>query len=156
MGAGPMLEWLENDLSLHAPPLARRLFPSRPLIPPARIWAKLRSEYVRELVTPILERYGVQVAFNGHEHFYMRTYPLAGGARESDGTGTVYVTTGGGGSYLHTATAKELSAAYESTYHYLRCEVDGGRLTVQAVGFDGREIDRLSCHHRPACWRAES
>jgi uncharacterized protein (TIGR03437 family) len=79
----------------------------------------------------------------------MRTHPLIGGARAASGTGTVYVTTGGGGGFLHTASNQPFVAFYESAYHYLRCELEGPRLTIQAVAGDGREIDRYTLAPAP-------
>jgi uncharacterized protein (TIGR03437 family) len=40
-------------------------------------------------------------------------------------------------------------ALYESAHHYLRCDLDGGRLTIQAVTADGREIDRYTLAPAP-------
>lgn len=53
---------------------------------------------------PLFERYGVDVVFTGHDHIYERSglvdHYLANGGSGSDGLGTRYVMTGGGGATL--------------------------------------------------------
>jgi len=59
--------------------------------------------------------------------------------------GTTYVTTGGGGSNLHDFNAAPWFEGYrEATYHYVRVNVDGGQVHLQAIGLDGRVMDDFS------------
>src|SRR5262249_55468690 len=56
---------------------------------------------------PLFEQYGVDIVFDGHDHIYERTKfmdeYLVGGAAGSDGLGTTYIMTGGGGATLDEA-----------------------------------------------------
>jgi 3',5'-cyclic AMP phosphodiesterase CpdA len=59
---------------------------------------------VRNSWGPLFEQYGVDVVFTGHDHIYERTRTmdeyLIGGGAGSDGLGTTYIMTGGGGATL--------------------------------------------------------
>ncbi len=59
---------------------------------------------VRNSWGPLFEKYGVDIVFTGHDHIYERTKYmddfLANGSPGSDGLGTTYIMTGGGGATL--------------------------------------------------------
>jgi predicted MPP superfamily phosphohydrolase len=139
-GHGPMLEWLENDLRttrqywkivyFHHPPFAGG--PNE---------NDASSELARRYLVPIVERHGVQLVLNGHEHSYQRTYPLTGKWAVPEGRGTVYVTSGGGGYGLYAAHSNPLVAVRHSVHHYLRVNVSNSRLSVRAIGLSGEEVD---------------
>jgi uncharacterized protein (TIGR03437 family) len=95
-------------------------------------------------LVPIFERYGVQLVFSGHEHTYQRSRPLRHGVPVTSGVGTVYMVSGGGGGGLHPVVAKEFLARAESLHHYLRVEADGSKITIHAIGTDGKEFDSYS------------
>ena len=95
----------------------------------------------RNYLVPIVERHGVQLVLNGHEHSYQRTYPLTGKQIVTKGNGTVYVTSGGGGYGLYAAHSHPLVAVCHSVHHYLRVDVANSRLNVRAIGLTGEEID---------------
>src|SRR5262245_39258783 len=90
---GAMLRWLENDLAatrlfwrivfFHHPPFAAG--PNQ---------NDAQCILARERIVPILERHGVQLVFNGHEHSYQRTEPLLAGHIVRPDQGIVYMTTG--------------------------------------------------------------
>jgi uncharacterized protein (TIGR03437 family) len=142
-----MLDWLENDLRqtrqlwkivyFHVPPYAFGVHDTEP-----------GMQTVREQIVPILERHGVQLVLNGHEHSYQRSFPIRNGAAVAPGQGIVYVTTGGGGGCLHTVLADALVAAAAFAYHYVRVDVEGDRLTLRAIRTDGYEMDRLTLQAR--------
>ena len=147
-GTGQMLEWLENDLRRtrkfwrivyyhHAP------YASGPHENDSTAAA------VRARVVPILERYGVQLALNGHEHSYQRSFPLRAGRVVAPGAGIVYITTGGGGARLYPVFPRDYLEQAESFHHYLRGEVQGSRLIVRAIRADGVEFDNLTLAPQP-------
>lgn len=154
-GTGAMLRWLENDLRLtrkfwkvayfHHPPYAAGPNERDPL-----------SILTRERLVPILERAGVQLVLSGHEHSYQRTVPLRGGRQVNASAGCVYVTTGGGGAALYPVFRSNLMEAGQSAHHYLRASVDGGRLTVEAVGTDGALVDQFAMAPPPTLLGATS
>jgi hypothetical protein len=142
-GNSPMLEWLEADLRntrqgwriayFHHPPYASGPHEGSPL-----------CSLAERLVAPILERHGVQLVLNGHEHSYQRTLPLREGRFDGPGEGTVYVTTGGGGAGLYDAPPRPFLAVTASEHHYVRVTVDGARLEAEAVKISGECLDRFA------------
>jgi hypothetical protein len=141
-GKGPMLQWLEYDLRstrkfwkivyFHHPPYAGGPNETDPL-----------STLARQYLAPIVERYGVQLVLNGHEHSYQRSHPIRNRQIVAPGEGTVYVTSGGGGKTTYPIHYNPYVATALSVYHYLRLEVNRVKLTVRAIGLGGVEIDRI-------------
>jgi hypothetical protein len=144
-----MLAWLENDLRstrafwrivfFHHPPYATGLNQG-----------DIHCSWAREKIVPILERYGVQVVFSGHEHAYHRSHPVRDNTLATSGDGTLYITSGGGGAGLYPVYAHPLLALSQSSHHYIRTEMRGARLTLRAIGVDGNEIDNVTLMPPPA------
>lgn len=137
-----MLGWLERDLSSQKNFWKVVYFHHTPY-PTGHHVSDPVSALMRERVVPVLERYGVQVVFSGHEHSYQRTFPLRNGAPVETG-GTVYVTTGGGGGVLHNIEPGKLHAIGKSVHHYIRAEVRGARMTLAVIGTEGETIDSVT------------
>jgi hypothetical protein len=89
---------------------------------------------VKAQVVPILERGGVQMVFQGHNHFYERHNAI---------NGVRYVTSGGGGAGLYAFnTVKEYSfVRYNAQHSYLVVEINGGVMTGQAYNEFGALLD---------------
>jgi hypothetical protein len=145
------IPWLREDLAatnqpwkiafLHHPPYGTGLHGS--------------NEKAKALVVPILEEFGVDIVFSGHNHTYERFYPLAGDTVR-DGwqdpsfvapRGVAYVTSGGGGAPTVPRSVLEdvhLSAHYLQINHYLEVRVTAARLDVAAIDLHGDVIDRFN------------
>jgi len=146
-GQGAMLEWLDRDLSqsraywrivfFHHPPFAVGVHSQERL-----------TVLARERIVPILEQYSVPLVLCGHEHSYQRSQALRGGSPNPGGA--VYITTGGGGATLYDVPDTPVNAAARSAYHYVRCEVDGRQIRLQAIGINGREFDAAFIAPPPA------
>jgi acid phosphatase type 7 len=146
-GDNAMLAWLERDLAatrkfwrivfFHHPPHATGKHERQP-----------EAERVRRHILPILERYGVQLVLNGHEHNYQRTLPMLAGL-VSQSEGIVYITSGGGGQHTYESPLGDWMAMVRGVNHYLRGEVTGAALTVSAIAIDGEAIDSVRLAPRP-------
>jgi acid phosphatase type 7 len=146
---GPMLRWLENDLRttrqfwriayFHYPPFAS-----------GQNTNDIQSLWVRQYVVPILERYGVQVVFNGHEHSYQRNYAIRKSSTVDPSIGTNYFTSGGGGAFLYPVSETGLVAFARSAYHYVRAEVQGARISFRSIRQDGVELENFTIAPVPA------
>lgn len=142
-GRNPMLDWLEADLR-RTPKFWRIAFFHHPGYSTGKHRNEIEAQLVRNLVVPILERYGVQLAFHGHEHMYQRTYELRGGkVVPQNSGGIVYVTAGGGGATPYWVEPDELVAESIGLNHYVRADIDGGKLTLHVRGIDqeGADLD---------------
>jgi acid phosphatase type 7 len=88
----------------------------------------------RQILVPLLTRYGVDMVFNGHVHGYER----------GEWLGVTYVTTGGGGGSLdHACTSWPHIVVSSYVHHALSVDVVGNHLSVIARALDGTVIDQL-------------
>lgn len=147
-GTGNMCNWLENDLAatdkfwrfvyFHAPPYATGVHQD-----------EAPAGQVRQYVVPILEQYGVQAVFSGHEHTYQRTFPLLEGNVVDANSGILYFTSGGGGQDPYYTAPNSLIAQSVGVNNYLRCSVNGASLSVTAIALGGSYIDSLTLQPAP-------
>ncbi|MCA8943988.1 MAG: metallophosphoesterase [Planctomycetes bacterium] len=89
-----------------------------------------RPDLVKYYV-PLLEQYGVDLVFAGHDHNYQR---FSGAVPQID--------TGGGGKSLYEILQHPdgLVVAKEA-YHYCSVRIEGPRLELRAIALDGRVLD---------------
>ncbi len=152
-GMSRMVQWLDNDLArsrqffrvvyFHHPPFASGFNEADPL-----------SAQVRARIVPVLDRHEVELVLTGHEHSYQRTRPMRGGVPVTAGAGTLYITTGGGGAGLVNPPARTYHANRLMGHHYLRVDVQDGRIDLRPVGLDGQAFDFVTLAPGPALGRS--
>lgn len=108
--------------------------------------ASRANEAVKAAFCPILEKYHVDIVFNGHDHGLSRTWPVKGNAFYSDPKdGTVYYVTGrSGNKYYNDLTNKFWNAFFYDPQDqgvYLAVSVSGKKLTITARKADGTVLD---------------
>ncbi len=103
----------------------------------------------------LLDSPRVDVVFNGHNHFYQRSYPLRAGmvvtrrpGRYQSGRGTIHCVAGGGGAPLYTPRAAPFVAVQSEEYHHVQVDYAPGRLVCTAIRHDGHVIDRFTIEKR--------
>ena len=101
---------------------------------------------VRSAWVPLFDKYHVDMALQGHDHAYLRTYPLKGNARAaSSKEGTTYVISVSGTKMY--AQAKhdytEFGMTNVATYQVLDIQISGNRLIYRAYDIDGKLRDEL-------------
>ncbi len=101
---------------------------------------------LREAWTPLFDKYHVDLALQGHDHAYLRTYPLNASQRvASPKEGTVYVISVSGtkmyaqGKHDYT----EFGMTNVATYQVLDIQISGNRLVYRAYDIDGKLRDEL-------------
>ncbi len=134
--------WLEKDLSQtkkgwkvvfwHKPPYFTRAYRT--------------NNEIKAAFTPILDKYHVDMVFNGHDHAYSRTYPINNDQIvSSPALGTVYVITGRSGSkVLDDNERKVWNTAFfdpQDMPNYIVVDVCGSRMEMRAYKMDGTLID---------------
>jgi uncharacterized protein (TIGR03437 family) len=145
-GSGEMLRWLERDLSATRQELRVVAF-HHPPFPTANYRGDAHCLRVQTALAPILERHGVHLVLTGHEHLYQRNRPRRGEFRT--GIGTLYVTSGGGGSIVYPPGEDDFIAKGAGVSHYLRIRARPHRLIVQAIGLDGETFDEFEVSSAP-------
>ncbi len=83
-------------------------------------------------LTPLMQRHGVQLYINGHEHNYERSKPLQG---------ITYLVVGGGGASLRPVLATDQSARVASVFSFAEIEATPKELRLWARDRDGRLVD---------------
>ncbi len=94
---------------------------------------------------PVFDAYDVDLAVNGHNHFYERSVPIRAGQAAAPGEGTVYLVTGGAGAPLYTGYQDAwFRDAVATTEHYI--VADFGPAGIDAVVYDlaGNVLDTWS------------
>jgi len=121
--------WLEEDLKSSTATWKVACFHHSPYASYHRDATKLRRYLV-----PLFERYGVQIVFSGHNHFY----------EKSRKKGVYYIVTGGGGGPLYLPDHPEsnpYSIFAASLHHFCRVAINGSALSCFAVDTDARVFD---------------
>ncbi len=124
-------KWLESDLKdisdktkfiiaiFHHPPFSSN---------------KQDTKGLRIALVPLLEKYGVDIVFNGHAHAYERAL------RHN----IYYITTGGGGAPLRDKTGRYIYAQkYIKAHHFCLLSVRHNQLDVKVFDSDSNLIDRF-------------
>lgn len=102
---------------------------------------------------PILDARGVDIVFTGHNHFYTRTYPMAGGTIVDSSqepnyvnpSGPIYIVTGGAGRALNPLSGSNAYEAFsKSTFHTTSVDVSGTTVSFEAVERDGTVFDSMT------------
>jgi predicted phosphodiesterase len=98
---------------------------------------------LREVVEPIFLKHGVDVVFNGHEHFYERIKPQQG----------IYYFISGSGGKLRKGDVKEGSPltgkAYDRDMSFMLLEIDDKQMHYQVVSRKGETVDSgIIANHR--------
>ncbi|WKZ15720.1 MAG: fibronectin type III domain-containing protein [Candidatus Jettenia caeni] len=116
------------------------------------------STSLRANLQPLFDKYNVDLVFQGHNHNYARTKPLAYNALIKDnsnnfgpeaynfstaGHGQIYLVVGGGGAGLHpcSTTLPDWVIRCDSEYSFAHVIIDNDILTFQALRSDGTVLD---------------
>jgi 3',5'-cyclic AMP phosphodiesterase CpdA len=137
---GAQLGWLEEVLSQSQDAWKIAVFHHPLYSDGARHGSDLELRVVLE---PLLVRYGVNVVFSGHEHFYERTIPQKG---------ITYFIEGSSGQ-LRKGNARPspmTAAAFDQDYTFMLVDIVGDRMSFQAITRTGRVVDSGVIHRRPA------
>ena len=90
---------------------------------------------LRKQLEPLFTRYGVSVAFSGHDHIYERTKPQQG---------IQYFVSGAGGKVRRGDIDKGsglTAASFDDDNHFMVIEIDDSRARFQAISETGAVVD---------------
>ena len=138
--------WLERELTAARQDAAIRHVFVVMHHPPFSISLHGGARDLRELWTPLFEKYQVSAVFSGHDHVYER----------AENAGIRYFVSGGGGAPLYPRRPKpnpvdaDAVKKFERVLHYLRVTVSGDRIEVTAIRADGTPIETTTWTEAPA------
>jgi len=89
---------------------------------------------VQKYIQPLCEKYGVQIVFGGHNHYYAR----------AEVNSIVHITTGGGGAPLYNSDPTYPNIVVTSkSYHFCKIEINKKILDFTAMTPEGKIIDHF-------------
>ncbi len=126
------LKWLEDELAKDASDWKICFFHH----PPYSSGAKHGSDkQLREVLEPLFVKYGVNVVFTGHDHFYERIKPQQG----------IYYFVSGAAGKLREGNVKTGSAltakAYDADMSFMLAEIAKDELHFQVISRTGETVD---------------
>jgi len=99
---------------------------------------------IRKAWCPLFDKYGVDIAFQGHDHAYTRTYPLVDGEAVNDPNhGVNYVLSVAGDKYYEQEPRDFVQVAYTELSTYQVVQITGRHLTYRAYDIEGNVVDQL-------------
>ena len=104
------------------------------------------NEGVRNLWTPIFDKYHVDLALQGHDHAYLRTYPMKDKKPvDSAAEGTIYIVSVSGTKMYEQDKRDytEFGMTNVATYQVLDIQISGDRLVYRAYDIDGKLRDEF-------------
>jgi hypothetical protein len=150
-GAGSaQYQWLQADLARASADPRVRWMVAVLHRPPYSSGSHGSEMGVREAWSPLFEQYGVDLVFNGHDHHYERSLAFANGVAQRDGSGVVYVVTGGAGAPLYGVTGSSFTAFSRSVHHFVELDVTATSLSLEAIDAYGNVIDTLTLQNDAA------
>jgi len=127
------IDWLEKELGSSVSPWKIAFF-HHPLYSSGRTHGSALE--TRAILEPLFVKYGMSVAFSGHDHFYERIKPQKGGIG--------YWVSGAGGSLRKNdiRVGSALTAkGFDTDYHFMIVEIAGDELFFQTISRRGATID---------------
>ncbi len=143
------LNWLESDLRNSDKTWKFVMFHHPPYGVDSR--DVTQGNMIKSSWAPIMEQNGVDMAFVGHQHFYMRTYPISGGEIQEQTEGITYVLGNAGNkTYLNPEEHDYITKIFEGTNStsYTIIDIDGDVLSMTTRGADGAVIDEFKINKR--------
>lgn len=132
-------EWLDHDLSATDKKWKVIFFHQGPY---GSIYS---NEQVQAKWVPVFDKHNVDLVMNGHDHIYLRTFPMKNGQQVAEGDGTRYVIGGSSGPKFYALTPRfwQEKIYDEDEQIYTAVEIEENEITVTARTVDGIEVDRF-------------
>lgn len=138
--------WLERQLSNSSARWKLVMFHH----PPYSSREDRDNKELREAWVPVFDKHHVDIVFCGHDHAYMRTYPMRGGQRvASPAEGTIYMVSVAGTKMYEQADRDYMEARFTETICYSTVDIlpetekAGERLILRTYDLEGELRDRL-------------
>jgi hypothetical protein len=107
---------------------------------------------LREHWVPIFDKHHVDMVLQGHDHAYLRTYPMHGHHPVASPTeGTIYVVAVSGDKFYDQHASDYIEVGFTRTSTYQTIEIDNvtDRLTYRAWTDKGAVVDQLVISRSP-------
>jgi hypothetical protein len=143
---GHQQEWLESQLR-ELRPQKRWLMAMyhRPAYPSVRGFGGAKPQ--RAAWVPLYEKYGLDAAYESHDHALKRTYPIYDGKVDHE-RGIIYFGDGGGGVKQRRPDPDRWYLEVTGRYHHVHLiTFDPSEMDVKAIEFHGNTVDHFTLQH---------
>ncbi len=113
-----------------------------PAYPSVRGFNNGVSAKIREHWVPLFEQFGVDVAFEHHDHVYKRTHPIR--AEKIDPGGVLYLGDGGWGVVPRKPRDRWYLAKEASKQHFILVTINGQNRSFLAIDSEGQIFDQVN------------
>lgn len=104
---------------------------------------------VRAHWVPLVDKHGVRIVFQGHDHAYMRTKPMRGNEIvDSPDEGAIYLISVAGTKFYDAIDRDYMDVIFERVMTYSLIEIDGNHLRYRAFDLEGNEVDAFELTSR--------
>jgi len=103
------------------------------------------SEHIRNAWTPVFDEFQVDLVLNGHDHVYVRTYPMKNMKPTEDGEGTTYIVGGSAGPKFYEVWSRDWQKVTdgEPVQMYVAAEIDGDEMNFVVKTIKDRIVDQF-------------
>lgn len=111
------------------------------------------NKSLRDLWTPIFDKYHVDLALQGHDHAYLRTYPMKGQKKASGpAEGTLYIVSSSGTKFYDQGKFDYTQVGFTNiaTIQTIDIQISGDRLVYKAHDIDGKIRDEFVIEKKAA------
>jgi len=137
---GDQISWLIEDLENNTAEWTFVSFHHPPFTAGGNYYRKSRI-YRKNLLYPILEKYGVDIVFNGHDHNYERTFPIV---TRNGKKPVTYIVCGNGGTPMRYVGKRKWTLYSERVFGFVLVNIDGERICLESIDIDDEVIDELN------------
>lgn len=101
------------------------------------------SSTIRDELTPVFDKLKIDLVLQGHDHNYVRTYPMKNKTKVKNGQGTVYITANSGGAKFYPTKSRywQLIDLQPGTQMFVAVTVSDSNLVVNAYDVNNVLID---------------
>ncbi|WP_027398616.1 purple acid phosphatase family protein [Anaerovorax odorimutans] len=92
------------------------------------------SSEIRDVWAPIFDKVGIDLVLQGHDHNYVRTYPMKNNEISSLGNGTIYITANSGGIKFYPQKLRNWQEVNLQPYiqMYIAVTINNNQITIKA------------------------
>ncbi len=133
------INWLEADLASTNQEWKFVMFHH----PPYPVQNDFHTDAIRDYWIPVLEQYDVDMVFVGHQHMYMRTYPMYEGEIQDKTTDGITYVMGNSGSKFYTNPDEHdyFARILPGVSNYQIIDIDDDFLTLTTKDENGQVLD---------------
>lgn len=104
------------------------------------------SEHIREVWTPVFDEFEVDVVMNGHDHVYVRSWPMKDMEKAEDGKGTVYIVGGSTGPKYYQVVERDwiYKADGEKVQMYVAANIVDNEVKFEVRTINDRLVDEFT------------